>query len=233
MTRRAQLAGLTGTAILGILLAATTASAASLIVNAGNLQIFVLPGPPHPVAVPVRVEPQTIVLAESGGHRTISAFVGPLPPPYLLTELLPSSIRLCYLDTCIPSSGETQADSSHVRATFSGSSFAAMVGADRGAISLVVRGGLTGYPAGFVGQASVTTRSRSDAVAPADGATVAPTGAGSAISPVPGPSSDPLSPTPSPAPSPTVTPGPTAEPAPTVPIPPEPTTAPDSPSPIP
>jgi len=193
---------------LGRILPIRNASEASLADGTiATMHITVGPWPPptSPVSATVRIEPQTINL---NGNGDIHAFIDGLAAPSMLSDIVLSSVTLCYARECVPSDGPAKLDGKgHVAAKFARTALAGLVGTDRGDLALVVQGSLNGGGT-FSGQHTNTIKSTgSDIVGIAGGPGPTP-----AIQPAP---TDSPTPTPAPTDSPTPTPAPTDTPAPT------------------
>jgi len=169
-------------------------------------QLTVGPFAAAPLAASVRIEPETINQGKDGHGGDVSVFVQGLPSPHRLSEIVPQSIQLCYRSTCIPNTGAKLDGGAQVRATFERSAVIGLVGADRGEVTLIVHGDVTGYPSGFVGSDDVR-------IIAGPGDTVTPAGGDGATSPtgLPQPTPGPGEPAPPPNGEPTVPP--TAEPS--------------------
>lgn len=190
------------------------------------------PTPTHDgfVGADVRIVPFTVNLS-SHGH--VTAFVYDLAGRHRLSEIDRWSIRLCYGDACIASTGKARVDGlGHVAANFDRSALEALLGPDRGCLTLTVQGQLVGGGT-FSGHDAIHAiggssshgtsdgagASDPDAVAeptPGDAETASPSPpAGDPPTPTPTPTVEPTAaPTPEPTTTPEPTPAPTAEPTP-------------------
>ena len=192
------------------------------------------PPPAQPLWATVWIEPGTISTTKPGNGGLVTVLVRSLAPPHRLTEIVPSSVELCYRDRCLANKGAKLERKVLLRATFARSDVIALVGRDRGLLMFTVQGDVPGYPAGFAGRDSVRivpcAHGAPRVPASETGPVTAPSSPGQPVSPAPSatppaPPVPPASPAPTDAPpTPVVTPPPTAEP-PTA----EPTTAPDPP----
>lgn len=93
---------LVGLAVLAAVLGAAWASGASLQVNGGVLQVFVIPANLSPVPATVDIKPESLQKRSQGGK--VKAEIT-LPPEFQPGNVVPGIVHLCRNGNCVPAVG--------------------------------------------------------------------------------------------------------------------------------